>query len=80
MMMLLGREYLLGRLSKTLDFVLSLGVEKPKDTAESLQVQTQGSLENHRNTLLNKFVQAYDEARGQLIPVSLFFDGFIQRF
>jgi hypothetical protein len=75
-----GREYLLDRLSKTLDFVLSLGVEKPKDTAESLQAQTQGSLENHRNTLLNTFVQAYDEARGQLIPVCIFFDGFYSTF
>ena len=63
---------LLNRLSKTLDFVLSVGVEKPKDTAESLQAQTQGSLENHRNTLVNKFIQPYDVARGQLIPVSLF--------
>ena len=58
---------LLNRLSKT-----SVGVEKPKDTTESLQAQTQGSLENHRNTLVNKFIQAYDVARGQLIPVSLF--------
>jgi hypothetical protein len=39
-----GGQVLLNRLSKTLDFVLSVGVEKPKDT---VQAQTQGSLENH---------------------------------
>lgn len=75
-----GGQVLLNRLSKNLDFVLLVGVEKPKDAAESLRVQTQDSLENHRGILLNEFLMAYDSAYNELIPVSLFSDGFYSTF
>jgi hypothetical protein len=44
----------------------------PRWMSETVQLQRQDSLENHRNILVNEFVEALDLASKQLIPVSLF--------
>jgi hypothetical protein len=44
----------------------------PSRKSETVQLQRQDSLENHRNILVNEFVEALDLASKQLIPVSLF--------
>jgi hypothetical protein len=71
-----GRQYLLSRLPKTLDYALA----NPRGTSGLLHIQPQDSLENHRSTLVDIFIQDYDKALGNLIPVSIFFDGFYSSF
>ena len=71
-----GRQYLLSRLPKTIDYALA----NPRGTSGLLQIQPQDSLENHRSTLVDIFIQEYDKALGNLNPVSIFFDGFYSSF
>ena len=57
-----GGQILPNRLSETLDNVLVQEVAKPRRMSETVQLQIQDSLENHRNILVNEFVEALDLA------------------